>query len=343
MSTKKRIRYRLSILLILFSFNSSLSAQIPVSIREFKDNLVIYSDLGTTTAPLRLKIQEGSNSFILKYKHNYRVSMGFGFAYRWVSFRFSLPLPGYMRSTDSYGESSIFNIGTDFKVKRFFVDLDIRNIRGYSMHATPESIPTYEKPISREDLSVFNLSAQCWYFQNAHFNITAFKGKTAHFDKRMLTFYGKSGFGLNRLGSNDGLSILPIAVQDSNLTLSESPHFTSVDLFAVPGIAFVDRRNNFQYGIIAGLGFSVQQKSYFNGFENRYFLGIAPKYDFSIVAGYNSENSFLMLTNELDSRLIQFKQLKYSQFIHMIRLTGGFRIKQVKKNRNRKTERVFET
>ena len=112
-----------------------------------------------------------------------------------------------------------------------------------------------------------------------------------------------------------------------------------MDLYVVPGIAFVDRRHNFQYGLIAGLGFTVQQKGYYNGYENRYFLGLAPKYDFSFVAGFNSEHSFLMLTNELDSRIIHFKNLKYDQFIHSIRLTGGFRIKQVKKER--KTKRGY--
>jgi hypothetical protein len=334
----KRLAYLIRLTFALTVFVSSrLLAQLPVTIKDFKNDLVIYSDLGTTTAPFRIKLEQNNKTIQFKYKHNYRMNLGFGFAYRWASLRFSFPLPGYMRPLDAFGESKIFNIGSDFKLKRFFIDLDIRHIRGYGVR----DMQLVDAPLSRNDIGVLCLSAQGWYFHNAQFNVTAFKGKTAHFDRRILTFYGKSGFGINRLGSNDVIGILPPIAQDSAINIFGSHHFTSVDLYVVPGIAFVDRRHNFQYGLIAGLGFSIQQKGYFNGYENRYFLGLAPKYDLSFVAGFNSEHSFLMLTNELDSRIIHFKELKYDQFIHSIRLTGGIRIKQLKKDRKIKHNPQF--
>jgi hypothetical protein len=109
--------------------------------------------------------------------------MGIGFSYRWISLRIGFPLPGNIRDTNQYGQTTAFTLGTDFTLGKMYWDIDLRNYTGYSIKdallwnpTLSENNPNKIKPV----INVFNLAISSWYFHDKNFRMSALRGKTAH-------------------------------------------------------------------------------------------------------------------------------------------------------------------
>jgi hypothetical protein len=322
--------HRIVLLLFLFHFTSVFSQLTPY--KQFSNQWVVFSDIGTTTAPFRLTFDSENGEKKLLFRHNYRLNFGMGFSFKWLSLRLSLPLPGYMRSVDEFGKSKLFLIGTDFTLKNFVLDGDVRYVQGYALKdGINDTLLDQSAHLIRPDIRVVNVAFNTWYFRNEQFKISAFRGKTAHYQRQVISWYVKGSFAINSLYSSDDFSLIPAHFVDAGNSKTSTPRISSVDLSAIPGFAFVDRKSNFQYGILAGFGAAVQQKGYYNGYENRSFLGLVPRYDISFALGFNNDAYFLMMINEFDNKMIRLDDLRYAQTVYFFRLSGGFRFPERKK------------
>jgi hypothetical protein len=79
---------------------------------------VFYSDIGFNTAPYNIQYNFKNDIQKIQYKNNFKPFLGVGFAYKWFSLRVALPILGYFRDTELYGETKQYSLGFDFlKVK----------------------------------------------------------------------------------------------------------------------------------------------------------------------------------------------------------------------------------
>ena len=80
----------------------------------------VYTDLGYNTSPFRINYPFNENADFLRYKNNFKTFMGIGFAYKWFHLRIGFPVFGFVKPVDRWGESQQFQIGFNFRLKKFF-------------------------------------------------------------------------------------------------------------------------------------------------------------------------------------------------------------------------------
>ena len=178
----------------------------------------------------------------------------------------------------------------------------------------------------------YGFSVNTWYFKNDHFKMDAVMGKTSHFLKEVRTWYFKSSF--NVYGVNNGSnSLIPKQMVDTNNSKTLSTNFSAVDFGVIPGYAYANRKNNWQISGLLGLGAVVQNKYYNINGKSRGFIGLAPRYDIRLVAGYSSPSYFLFFVTDFDNKSIRFNNLIFRQSFYSLNLVAGIRLnKKVKKS-----------
>ena len=112
---------------------------------------------------------------------------------------------------------------------------------------------------------------------------------------------------------------------------------SSLDLGLVPGYAYVYRYNNWQISAFAGLGGAIQSKFYAANNVTRGFLGIAPRIDLRFIAGYSKPKFFFWFTSDFDVKSIAYKEMKFSQDYHSVKLVAGVRLDKKKKTKKSKS------
>jgi hypothetical protein len=293
---------------------------------------VFYSDIGFNTAPYNIQYNFKNDIQKIQYKNNFKPFLGVGFAYKWFSLRVALPILGYFRDTELYGETKQYSLGFDFDIKKTHFDFELKTNQGYSIKDANrwDSTLSSEKPnYVSPSIGCLNFTLNSWYFNNKSFKFSALLGKRAHYNKPVHTWYIKST--INVFGTdNNGKSIIPFALQDPNNSKTEASTFSAFDFGAVPGYAYVNRINNWQFSGWLGVGGVIQSKFYTLHENTRGFLGIAPRYDIRIMGGYSTPNYFVFLVTDFDNKSIQFSDLVYRQFYYTVRITGGIRFDQIK-------------
>lgn len=304
----------------------------------YKQKLVLYSDLGYRSSPFSIKYQFTPEIDKIKFKHNLRTIMGVGFHYKWLAFRVGFSLPGTIRPPSKYGNSKHINLGVQFSVKRTFIDLDLRYDSGYvvmNAYRWNDSLtPEYPNDLS-EDIRSANLSANVWYFKNKNFHMKPVLGRVGHYNKEVKTFYLKSTLNFFGAGNNSGI-LIPPPLRDSLKDKTRSKSVTALDLGVVPGFAYVNRINNWQFSFFTGLGGVIQSKFYTTPLATRGFLGIAPRVDVRFIGGYNDPKYFCHLATEFDIKSIRFQKFKYNQIYYSLQVVGGIRLNTGKKKSRRK-------
>lgn len=312
---------------VLLIWNHSWS-QKTYNIVDFKDQHVLYTDIGISPAPFNLYYPFTSEIRSLKYKNNFKPILGLAYAYKWFSLRLAFPvMPGF-RNEARFGRTQQFSLGFDYNFKRLYTDFDFRINTGYAIKnalnydsAFTDANPNDIMP----NLGSLNLSVNLWYFNHDDFKMNALQGKRAHFNGEVHTWYLKGT--LNFFGiTNDKNSIIPDALIDVNHSKTGSSAFSSLDFGVIPGYAYANRINRWQFSGWAGIGPVIQSKFFVLSDNLNGFLGLAPRYDIRFVGGYSSDQRFLLLAAHFDNKSIRYQSLRYDQYFYTLRLVAGIRI-----------------
>ena len=305
-----------------------------------KNKVVLYADLGYTTAPFSVHYKFSSEVDKLKYRNNFRTVLGIGISYKWFALRLGIPLPGNVRPISRFGSTVHYDLGVDFTVKKTFCDIDIRNYKGYAIkNATSwnDTLNDLHPNDIRPATNAVSFSANVWYFHDHNFKMTALKGKTAHYNREVKTWYIKSSLNIFGVGNGNN-SLVPVELIDTLNTKTGTNVISSIDLGFIPGYAYVNKINNWQFSAIAGLGAAIQGKFYNVDNVTRGFLGLAPRYDIKLIGGYSKPNYFLFIVTDFDNKSIRFSDFVYRQSFYSVKLVGGWRLdvkeKEKKKRKN---------
>ncbi len=296
--------------------------------RMFKSDVVLATDFGFYSAPFSLKDNYNLGVEKIKFKNNPKLVMGLGFAYKWFSFRLGFALPVNLRSTKKYGETNYFDIGLRFNIKQTYSTLEFRNYQGFAIKDASKWNTTLGSTIPhqiRQKTSSVSVSANVYYFKSKSFNFQAAMGKVGHYTNAARTWYFKSS--LNFFGViNETGSLVPVELADSSDRTNASS-VGALDMGFIPGYAYANRINNWQFAVFGGLGGVIQSKYYTYQGATRSFLGIAPRIDFRLIVGYSRPKYFLILSGDFDIKSAKIQDLQYNQTYYNVRLTSGFRIK----------------
>ncbi len=290
----------------------------------FKDKIIFFQDLGFNTTPFVISGNLNHSLKSITYINNPRLMLSIGGTYKWLSGRLSVAVFGNMLSLKEYGKSSQFNIGCNFTVKKNYFDVELITASGYTILDADQWSDSQHQ--INPGISTIDLGLKTWYFHNKFMKMELLKGRIGHYNKEVMSFYAKSALNLFNL-NNDYQSIIPAELTDTLNTKTLSNSFTSLELAVIPGFAYVNRKNNWQYSILIGVGGSIQFKNYNTIGANRSFLGLAPRFDFRINGGYNTPQFFSFLSVEYDNKSVSFNELSYYQNYISVNLTVGIRLK----------------
>jgi len=321
---------------VSFAHSQELSDSLPYSL--YKDRVVLFSDLGFNAAPFSLKDNFNEGVDKLKFKHNLQLSMGFGIKYKWFGLRIGFGIPGNLRPDSRFGKSQLFNIGTSFSFKKTFWDTEWRYNEGYVIVNAKnwnDTLDDLHPNLFRPNTAAHSFSINGWYFRNDNFKMAAVFGKVGHYTKPEGTIYIKGT--LNHFGINNKWDALtPEELIDTTQSKSLSQNINALDLGLVPGYAYVGRINNWQYSVFGGLGAVVQAKTYTFGSTTRGILGLAPRVDIRLIAGYSKPDYFFWIVSDFDIKSIRFREMRYNQIYYQWKLVGGIRLKEKDKEKKKK-------
>jgi hypothetical protein len=293
----------------------------------------MYSDVGYNANPFSLRGNFGQNVNELSYKNNFSPFLGLGFAYKWFHLRVGFPIIGNIRSASKFGQTTQYNFAYDLTYKKVWYDFEFKSTFGYALKnaAQWDTSSNDEQPHQiLPKVQSLNLMMNGWYFKNPEFQMNGLLGKRAHYTKEILTWYLKGT--INYFGSaNRNGSLVPEQIQDPQIPIQTLTQLQAFDFGVVPGVAYVNRKNNWQLGGWLGLGPVIQIKGYETPDYSKLFLGLAPRFDMRFMGGYSSEERFFFIVTDFDNKSIRYNELNYRQLYYAIKFVAGFRFGVSKK------------
>lgn len=315
----------LNIALLCFSTLFTQKDSIPYKLMENK--WIINSTIGYNTAPFILKDNFGLMENTIRYKANMNPVLGLGFTHKWISLGFSLKLPGYLRDVKKFGESEYFDFDFRLNLWDWHFSGDIHYYKGFRLlnHSLEEQEANTE-PLIYNNLNTFSTSLNGYYFLDSSYNTKAAFGMLGKYNTSIHSFYVKNTLNIHRV-KNEQTKILPNPLNDLEASLWSAHNIGAIDTGIVPGFAYVNNINGWQFGGMIGIGGVIQAKYFTFSNQKRAFLGLAPRLDLNLYAGYNIDDWFLMLNTNIDNKSIRFNDFKYQQVYYYVRLICGYRIK----------------
>lgn len=294
----------------------------------YRNNVVLYTDIGFNTAPFSLKYKDSlNNKQQLYYRNNSRLVIGLGFSYKWASLRISFGLPVQLKSVSEYGKSTYFDLGFEFKTKKRHFDVDYHNYRGYAIknagHWSDSAAETSQHLI-QPFTTTSSLSVNSWRFFNKKIKMAALRGRKGAYLQNQISFYTKTTF--NFFGVSNAGSIIPLAAQNKKNSKTGASTISGFDFGVLPGYLIVRKHKHWQVVGMLGLGGVIQLKNYYVDQVARGFLGLAPRADIRIFGGYNTPKYFINLETEFDNKSIRFTEMRFRQTYYAIKLVGGIRL-----------------
>ena len=287
----------------------------------------MYSDLGYNANPFSLQGNFNQQLTDLSYKNNFSPFLGLGFAYKWFHLRVGFPIIGNVRSASKFGQTTQYNFAYDLTYKKVWYDLEFKSTFGYALKNAGQfdTTASTQKPhMILPNVRSFNVMMNGWYFHNPEFQMNGLLGKRAHYTKEILTWYLKGT--INYFGSaHKNGSLIPAQLQNQEVPMQNLHQLQAFDFGAIPGLAYVNRKNNWQLGGWFGLGPVVQIKGYETPSYSKLLLGIAPRFDMRIMGGYSSDERFFFLVTDFDNKSIRYNELNYRQLYYAIKFVAGFR------------------
>jgi hypothetical protein len=321
-----------SLAVFIILFHSTLSAQ-QFAIESFREKPIMYSDLGYNANPFSLHGNFNQQLTDLSYKNNFSPFLGLGFAYKWFHLRVGFPIIGNVRSASKFGQTTQYNFAYDLTYKKVWYDLEFKSTFGYALKNAGQfdTTASTQKPhMILPNVRSFNVMMNGWYFHNPEFQMNGLLGKRAHYTKEILTWYLKGT--INYFGSaHKNGSLIPAPLQNQEVPMQNLHQLQAFDFGVIPGLAYVNRKNNWQLGGWLGLGPVVQIKGFETPTYSKLLLGIAPRFDMRIMGGYSSDERFFFLVTDFDNKSIRFNELNYRQFYYAIKFVAGFRFGVSKK------------
>lgn len=293
----------------------------------FKEKILFYQDLSFSTTPIVISGEFKKNIQTITYINNPRLMLSIGGTYKWLSGRLSVAIFGNMLSIKEYGKTSQFNLGFNFTVRKNYFEVDLTTAKGYAVLNSDQW--SSNKLQKLPEMNTVDLGLKTWYFHNKFLKMELLKGRIGHYNKQIMSFYAKSAFNIFNL-NNSSNSIIPSQLIDSLNTKTLSNNFSSIELSLIPGFAYVNRKNNWQYSLLIGVGGALQLKNFNTELTNRTFVGLAPRFDFRINGGYNTPQYFSFLSVEYDNKSVSFDEMSYYQNYISVNLTVGVRLKTLK-------------
>ena len=328
LTVKKYINILFFSFLAIFFSVTIYAQKDSASITKFRNNLIVYNDIGFNTAPFNITTRFNKQTISAKYRNNIHDFYGIGCNYKIFSVRVGVQIPGSVKSLKNYGNSKFFHLGFDFSFRKLFFDLDFYQYRGFafvdaykfdSLHFT-----TVNSNIIYDRLTSNSLSVNMWYFHKKNFTMSALRGKTAVFNSLSYTWYLKSS--INSFGLiNTNNPILPNFLIDSTNKITYTNQINAFDVGLIPGFAFAYVKNNWNFSVLSGYGLVIQNKSFEEKQAFSKLLGFAPRFDIRVLGGYNTPKWFLMLHTDFDNKSIKYTNFKYTQTYFNIRLVAGYR------------------
>lgn len=292
----------------------------------------MYSDLGYNANPFSLQGNFNQQLTDLSYKNNFSPFLGLGFAYKWFHLRVGFPIIGNVRSASKFGQTTQYNFAYDLTYKKVWYDLEFKSTFGYALKNAGQfdTTASTQKPhMILPNVRSFNVMMNGWYFHNPEFQMNGLLGKRAHYTKEILTWYLKGT--INYFGSaHKNGSLIPAQLQNQEVPMQNLHQLQAFDFGAIPGLAYVNRKNNWQLGGWFGLGPVVQIKGYETPTYSKLLLGIAPRFDMRIMGGYSSDERFFFLVTDFDNKSIRYNDLNYRQLYYAIKFVAGFRFGNTK-------------
>ena len=293
----------------------------------------MYSDVGYNANPFSLRGNFGQNVNELSYKNNFSPFLGLGFAYKWFHLRVGFPIIGNIRSASKFGQTTQYNFAYDLTYKKVWYDFEFKSTFGYALKnaAQWDTSSNDQQPHKiLPKVQSLNLMMNGWYFKNPEFQMNGLLGKRAHYTKEILTWYLKGT--INYFGSaNRNGSLVPEQIQDPQIPIQTLTQLQAFDFGVVPGVAYVNRKNNWQIGGWLGLGPVIQIKGYETPDYSKLFLGLAPRFDMRFMGGYSSDERFFFIVTDFDNKSIRYNELNYRQLYYAIKFVAGFRFGVSKK------------
>ncbi|MCR9173396.1 MAG: DUF4421 domain-containing protein [bacterium] len=328
------MKYAIVVISIFFSFSGfSQDSLDSVPYTSYRNKIILYSDLGFSSAPFTIRGDFADGVNRLRYRHNQQLIMGLGFAYKWAGLRIGFGLPVLLRPRSRFGPSNYVDLGFTFNLKQTFWDFDFRNYRGYVLRDAYEwndtlnaLTPNAKMPTTRST----SLSINTWYFRSKDFKMNYVLGKKGDYKQSHGTWYFKGSLNLFGSASDEG-GLLPTELVDTTLTINKVSTITALDVGVVPGYAYVYRWENWQAAGFGGIGGVLQSKFFAAEGQARGFLGLAPRMDLRFIVGYSKTKYFLWLHANFDVKSIRFRDLSYWQMYNTLRVTAGVRLDRKKK------------
>ena len=293
----------------------------------------MYSDVGYNANPFSLRGNFGQNVNELSYKNNFSPFLGLGFAYKWFHLRVGFPIIGNIRSASKFGQTTQYNFAYDLTYKKVWYDFEFKSTFGYALKnaAQWDTSSNDQQPHKiLPKVQSLNLMMNGWYFKNPEFQMNGLLGKRAHYTKEILTWYLKGT--INYFGSaNRNGSLVPEQIQDPQIPIQTLTQLQAFDFGVGPGVAYVNRKNNWQLGGWLGLGPVIQIKGYETPDYSKLFLGLAPRFDMRFMGGYSSDERFFFIVTDFDNKSIRYNELNYRQLYYAIKFVAGFRFGVSKK------------
>lgn len=288
------------------------------ALESFKAHPIIYTDLGYNVNPFRIDYPFSGQTTTLAYKNNFSPFLAFGFAYKWFHLRAGFPVVGNLRSPSKYGKTSQYNFSYDLTYKNVWYDFEFKSTFGYAIKQPNVILPK---------AFALNAMLNAWYFGNKDFQMNGLLGKRAHYNQEILTWYLKGT--VNYFGSaNRGAGLIPVEFQHIEQDITHLRGLRAFDFGAAPGIAYVNRKNNWQIGGWAGVGPVIQFKEYETPTYSKLNLGLAPRYDLRLMGGYSSDEKFFFLVSDFDNKSLSFGDFKYRQIYFALKFVAGYRFKE---------------
>lgn len=322
------LRYNL-ILVFSCSLGCLFSQPDSIPYKIFEEQYIPHSSIGYNTAPFVIDDEFSNSTSRIRYRANMNPVLGFGFSYKWLSLGFSFKLPGYIKDTERFGESNYLDLDAQYQWEKWFFTGDFHYYKGFSaINAntfTPDTLGGDNPNIIKEELRTYSLSLNAYQFLKDDFQMKASQGIVGRYKEKTWSLYSKYTLNFHGINNNKN-SILPESLTlSSSKSLWDAHAISAFDFGAVPGIAYVNNIDGWQFGLQTGLGLVIQTKFYSFDEISRGFLGLAPRLDLNFQAGYNVDKWFLMLNSSVDNKSIRFNDYRYRQMYYYVRLTGGFR------------------
>ncbi len=292
----------------------------------YQDQWVIDVSTGYNTTNFSISDKFESQRERIKYRANMNPTIGFGVSYKLLALGISFKTPGYIRNTETFGTTLYTDLDLSFQLKNWLFLGDFHWYEGFSARLPDQSIQLNER------LRSYSVRINTYYFTNDNYALQAARGITGRYNEETISLFAKATAALHGI-ANTNSPLLPNNIFDNSKTIWKARRVSAFDVGIIPGVAYVNRVQNWQFGVITGLGGVMQSKFYRSPGVSRGFLGLAPRYDFQAQVGYNTKDWFIFLHTLLDNKSVRFNDYRYQQLYYFIRLTGGYRIPMEKTKR----------